>query len=162
MKRKRCSLTVLAAAALWFSVTVARAENMVLPQAEEASLSQQLLQSYFDTAGVCTTSEIDKLHDNGDVVTVEITIEPDTRSGLAQVLEHERDNWFSLHCPPEIHGVWRQAQPPRDILISGLISDDEPYTLSCVDYQSANQWGVRRVTIREKIQNWLQDKLQMQ
>ena len=138
----------------------AHAETAAITLTEDSTLSQQLLQTYFDTAGVCSTSEISQLHDNGDVVTIEIGIEPDTRKGLTQVLDHERDNWFSLHCPPEIHGVWRQAHPPRDILVTGMLGEDAPFTLSCVDYQQTNQWGIRRVTIREKIKNWLQEKLQ--
>jgi len=159
-RRERCRHSAFLIALLCLTVSTAQAETAAFSQSNDPTLSQQLLQTYFDTAGVCTTSEIRHLHDNGDVVTIEIGIEPDTREGLTQVLAHERDNWISLHCPPETHGVWRQAHPPRDILVTGMLGEDEPFTLSCVDYQQANKWGVRRVTIREKIQKWLQETLQ--
>lgn len=158
--REQCKSSALATVLLWLCITTAQAETTALSPVDDSTPSQQLLQTYFDTAGVCTTSEISKLQDNGDVVTIEINIEPDTRKGLAEVLEYDRDNWFSLHCPPETHEVWRQTQPPRDILVTGTLEDSEPFTLSCADYQRANKWGVRRVTIRDKIQAWLQEKLQ--
>jgi len=141
------------------SVADAAAQTALPPNADGSSVSRQILQNYFDTAGVCTTSDISRLRDDGDVITIEIIIESNTRRSLAQVLDHERDNWFSLHCPPEVHAVWRQPHPPGDILITGMLEGDESFTLSCVDYQRENQWGVRRVTIRDKIVTWLQDRL---
>lgn len=123
------------------------------------TLSQQLLQSYFDTAGVCTTSQVIEIRDTVDIVTIEIDIEPKTRKGLMSMDTASRDDWFSLHCPPEIHGVWRHPEAPNDILVTGTIGEDkEAYTLSCVDYQQA-QWGARELTLRNRIQLWLQEKL---
>lgn len=131
-------------------------------QADSPTLSQQLLQAYFDTAGVCTTSKVTDIRDSGTVVTVEIEVEPMTRKGLTSMPNDSRDDWFSLHCPPEIHGVWHQAEPPTDIRVIGNLGEgmgnDTQYTLSCVDYQSA-QWGTRELTLRNKIQLWLEEKL---
>ena len=144
--RRRITTTV----ALWLLGSAVQAAN--------PTLSQELLRSYFDTAGVCTTSQVSNIRDDGDIVTIEIAIEAGTREGLTKMQNSDRDNWFSLHCPPEIHGVWRQAHPPSDILVTGKLGAEQAYTLSCVEFQR-NQWGVRELTIRDKIQRWLEEKL---
>ncbi len=127
-------------------------------QADSQTLSEQLLGAYFDIAGVCTTSQVIELRDDGDIVTIEIDIEPNTRKGLSKMHKEDRDDWFSLHCPPEIHGVWRQPEPPRDILVTGLIGDEEYYTLSCVTFQQ-DQWTMRESSLRDRLQSWLEEKL---
>ena len=125
---------------------------------EQSTLSQQLLDSYFKTAGVCTTSQVQNIRDTGELVTIEISIEAQTRKGLLAMTSQDRDNWFSLHCPPEIHGVWHQENPPTDIQVSGQIAPDQNYTLSCVEFQQ-NQWNQREPTMKEKILDWLDKRL---
>ena len=129
-------------------------------QAASPTLSQQLLRAYFDTAGVCTTSRVSNILDRGDTITIEIDIEPATRASLAGKSVQDRDDWFSLHCPPEFHGVWRQPDPPEDVLVTGLIGENanEPYTLSCIEYQQQG-WDKRELTLRGRLQRWLEEKL---
>jgi len=128
-------------------------------QAAPPTLSQQLLRSYFDTAGVCTSSQVTDIRDTGTLVTIEVVIEPATRESLSNMNDQDRDNWFSLHCPPEIHGVWRQANPPDDVVVTGQIEEKAPpYSLSCVAFQS-NQRGDRDVTLRGRLQRWLEETL---
>ena len=122
--------------------------------AEQPTLSQQLLNSYFKTAGVCTTSQVQNIRDTGELVTIEIIIEAQTRKRLLAMASQDRDNWFSLHCPPEIHGVWHQKNPPNDIQVTSQIAPDQNYTLSCVDFQQ-NQWNQRESTMKVKILDWL-------
>lgn len=126
---------------------------------KQPSLSQQLLDSYFKTAGVCTSSQVQNIRDTGELVTIEISIEAQTRKSLLAMTRQDRDNWFSLHCPPEIHGVWHQENPPADIQVTGQIAADDNYTLSCVDYQK-NQWNQRESTMKDKILHWLDKRLQ--
>lgn len=126
---------------------------------QQPTLSQQLLDAYFRTAGVCTTSQVQTIRDTGDLVTIDISIEAPTRHSLLAMTEADRDNWFSLHCPPEIHGVWRQDNPPDDILVSGQIAPDQTYTLSCTGFQQ-NQWGQRESTLKDKILQWLEKRLE--
>ena len=123
------------------------------------TLSQQLLDSYFKTAGVCTTSQVQNIRDSGELVTIEISIQAQTRKGLQGMTTQDRDNWFSLHCPPEIHGVWHQENPPTDIQVTGQIAPEQNYTLSCVEFQQ-NQWGQRDATMKEKILDWLDKRLE--
>lgn len=103
-------------------------------RAETPTFSEQLLQSYFDTAGVCTTSSIDSIIEGTDHVTVNISIQAATAKALLDVSDTLRDDWFSLHCPPEIHGVWRQPQPPGNVLVSGAITNTVHHALSCRRY----------------------------
>ena len=122
------------------------------------TLSQQLLQAWFDTAGVCTTSVVEDIRDDGHIVNIDISIETQTRKALEGMSHADRDDWFSLHCPPEIHGVWHQPQPPADILFAGKISVDQSHTLSCVTYQETS-WARRENTMRNKLQRWLENVL---
>ncbi len=124
---------------------------------EQPTLSQQLLDSYFKTAGVCTTSQVQNIRDTGELVTIEISIEAQTRQGLLSMTDQDRDNWFSLHCPPEIHGVWHQENPPDDIQVSGQIAAGQNYTLSCVEFQQ-NQWIKRESTLKDRILKWLEKR----
>ncbi len=121
---------------------------------EQPTLSQQLLDSYFKTAGVCTSSQVQNIRDTSELVTIDISIEAQTRKSLLTMTSQDRDNWFSLHCPPEIHGVWHQKNPPNDIQVTGQIAPDQTYTLSCVDFQQ-KQWNQRESTMRGKILDWL-------
>lgn len=121
---------------------------------QEPTLSKQLLDSYFKTAGVCTTSQVQTIRDTGKLVTIEISIEAQTRQSLLAMTGQDRANWFSLHCPPEIHGVWRQQNPPDDIQVSGQIAPEQTYTLSCREFQQ-NQWGQQESTLKDRILKWL-------
>ena len=102
--------------------------------ASESTLSEQLLQSYFDTAGVCSSSSIESITESEDRLSVIIGIPKAEANALINVSDDLKDDWFSLHCPPEIHGVWHQPQPPEDVLVSGVLKDTRQYTLSCRDY----------------------------
>lgn len=141
-------------AGLLLAIAPAWAEQPVV-----TSLSIQLLEAYFDTAGVCTTSSVKSIRDDTTQVTIEIEIEAATRKSLQGMDDAARDDWFSLHCPPEIQGVWHQAHPPDDIRVIGLISADETHELSCIDYQNRAQAGTRRLTLSEKIQLWIKEKM---
>lgn len=126
---------------------------------QQPTLSQQLLDSYFQTAGVCTTSQVQTIRDTGKLVTIEISIEEQTRQSLLSMTDQDRANWFSLHCPPEIHGVWRQQNPPDDIRVSGQVAPDQTYTLSCLDFQQ-NLWNQRESTLKDRILEWLDKRRQ--
>ena len=121
---------------------------------EQPTLSQQLLDSYFKTAGVCTTSQVQTIRDTGKLVTIEISIEAQTRQSLLAMTGQDRANWFSLHCPPEIHGVWHQENPPDDIQVSGQIAPDQTYTLGCKEFQQS-QWSQQESTLKDRILKWL-------
>lgn len=123
--------------------------------AEENTLSEDLLHTYFATAGVCTTSSIRQIEDDGRIVFISIDIENSTRNALTRMTQYDRDNWFSLHCPPQIHGVWQQASPPEDILVEGWLAEDQAVTLSCVDFHR-ERWEQRETTLTEKLRGWLQ------
>lgn len=127
----------------------------------QPTLSQQLLDAYFKTAGVCTTSQVENIEDTGQIVTITVSIEPVTRDALPRLSEADRDNWFSLHCPPEIHGVWHQEHPPEDVQVTGTIGEDQSYTLSCVQHQEAyrGQQNRSQASFRSKIEKWLEERL---
>jgi len=131
------------------SVSLAFAVLLVSPVAEAQSLSQQLLQSYFSTAGVCTTSRVQSITDSGGIVTIKLDIESATKLALQKMEQSARNDWFSLHCPPEIHGVWRQQSPPNDITISSALSSSVTHELSCLQYRQDE--NTHRLSIREKI-----------
>lgn len=125
-------------------------------EANSATFSEQLLQSFFDTAGVCTTSSIESIVENTEHVAVTISIQPATAKALLDVSDSLKDDWFSLHCPPEIHGVWRQPQPPGDVLVSGAINDTTDHTLSCRRYLQLDQ--NQPISVKERIRRAV-DKL---
>lgn len=122
---------------------------LVAPAALAQSLSEQLLQSYFSTAGVCTTSKVQSITDSGGLVTIELDIESSTKLALQKMETPARNDWFSLHCPPEIHGIWSQKSPPDDIMISSSLSSSVTHELSCLQYRQAE--NRRRLSLREKI-----------
>ncbi|MFK7859436.1 MAG: hypothetical protein AB8B64_11455 [Granulosicoccus sp.] len=122
------------------------------PQAShssEKSASAQLLQSYFDTAGVCTTSSVDSIVETPEHLTVNIAIEKATAKALLGASSNLKDNWFSLHCPPEIHGLWRLPEPPDDVLISGALDDTKNHSLSCRAYRDREH--ARILTFRDRV-----------
>ncbi|ASJ71039.1 hypothetical protein IMCC3135_04630 [Granulosicoccus antarcticus IMCC3135] len=132
-----------------------------LTHGAQPTLSQQLLDAYFKTAGVCSTSQVQTIEDAEDVVTITIAIEPQTLDTLLNLAKPDRNNWFSLHCPPEIHGVWHQENPPADIQVQGQIEENQLYSLSCVQYQQ-DQWNQttrRPSSIKDRITTWLEDRL---
>lgn len=131
------------------SVTLVVALLLVSPGALAQSLSEQLLQSYFSTAGVCTTSQVQSISNSGSVVKITLDIESSTKHALQKMERSARDDWFNLHCPPEIHGVWRQQSPPDDITISAPLSSSVMHELSCLKYRQDE--NARRLSIREKI-----------
>lgn len=129
-----------------------------LANAGHQTLSEQLLHAWFATAGVCTTSSVSDINDDGREVTISVEIEPATRKALGRMNEDDRRDWFSLHCPPQIHGVWRQPSPPDDIIVTGTYGDDQLMRLSCVVYQR-DRWNRREQTLKERLQRWIEDRL---
>jgi len=119
------------------------------PTAGANSLSEQLLHSYFATAGACTTSQVQSIVDTNGIVVIELDIEPSTKLALQAMEPTERDDWFSLHCPPEIHGVWRQKSPPSDIKVRGPLDTASSHELSCSQYQRRE--NKRQISIRDRI-----------
>lgn len=133
---------------------------LLIPQASSGSESnspKQLLQSFYDTAGVCTTSSIESIAENRHDLTVHINIEKTTAKALIGVSGSRKDDWFSLHCPPEIHGIWKVHEPSHDVLISGLLGQSEHHTLSCLNYLKRDQ--IREQTFRQRIRTALERML---
>ncbi|MFK8081119.1 MAG: hypothetical protein AB8B97_12600 [Granulosicoccus sp.] len=158
--RKARLATLNQSLALVVCLTATFLFTLTLPpvvRAIETDTSAQLLQSYFDTAGVCTNSSVNSIVEENKGVIVNIAVEAATAQALLSASGKLRDDWFSLHCPPEIHGVWTQPQPPVDVLISGALDATENHSLSCRDYQ--NMQTTRTLSFSDRVRAALERML---
>ncbi|MFT6301457.1 MAG: hypothetical protein ACI9XK_000421 [Granulosicoccus sp.] len=141
--------------------------------ASEELSKLEILEDYFSSGALCSTSEVVKLEANNNGLTVSLEIEPATRKALYKMPENRRDDWFSLHCPPEHHPVWANSNKRFDVTIAELLTPDAntslesnakkgatqtpQYNLSCLAYieEQYSQRLSYRERVRLKIENLL-------
>ncbi len=105
---------------------------------DEPSEAQLLLTDYFDKAAVCATASVEAISEPApSIVSILLAIEPVTQRGLLKMSLEQKDDWFSLHCPPQFHPVWQRQPELADIVVTGSLAVDEVHELSCVQYQNA-------------------------
>lgn len=110
--------------------------------------SESLLAEYFRAASVCSTAEVSSIKEQDGLIKIRLLIESATRNGIRKLNAADRNDWFSLHCPPESHRIWSHSYGLHDIIVSGLLSNDEDYQLSCVNYYQTASRRMQSATSR--------------
>lgn len=125
----------------------------------------ETMENYFSSGAFCSTAEVVKIEAHSIGLVIKLDIEPTTRQALHRMPENQRDDWFSLHCPPEHHPVWAGSKKGFDVAIEEAKSPEAnailksgsqkgsaqtpQYSLSCSAY-IAEQYS-QRLSYRERV-----------
>jgi hypothetical protein len=130
-----------------------------------------ILKKYFSDGSHCSTAKVVEIESIDSALSINLKIEPATRQALLKMSEKHRNDWFSLHCPPEHHAVWANSNSRFDVTIKEAFNPEpnekaisqrdlrQPpqYNLSCTAY-FAEQYS-QRLSYSERVKLKIQKLL---
>ena len=153
---------------IFFAFLLLLATSSVIAQ-EQSKID--ILKEYFSDGSHCSTAKVVEIGYIDSALTINLKIEPATSQALLKMSEKHKDDWFSLHCPPEYHPVWANSNSGFDVTIKEALNPESTakaisqsdrrqtpqYNLSCTAY-IAQQYS-KRLSYSERVKLKIQKLL---